>query len=121
MAKRDYYDILGINQSSSKEEIKKHTALPLLNIIPIKTLAIKLLKRNLKKQVKLIVFFQMTIKKKIMINLVTQLLRVEVEVVKGLVVLIHLLFLTFLKTFLEIFQMDLEGQAGDLRVVEAMT
>ena len=46
------------------------------------------------------------------------LLRVGTKVV---VVLIHLLFLTFLKTSLEIFQMDLEGQAEDLRVVEATT
>ena len=60
---------------------------------------IKLQKKNLKKQVKLIIFSLMRREKLIMISLAMQLLK-EVEVEdKALVVLIPLLFQIFLKTF----------------------
>ena len=62
----------------------------------------------------------MTVKKQITINLVMQPLKVVV-VVKDLGVLIHPLSLTFLKIFLEILQMELEGQVEDLRVVGVTT
>ena len=61
----------------------------------------KLRKKNLKKQVKPITFFQTIREKLITINLVTQLLRVVVEVVsKASEVLIVPRFLIFLKIFL---------------------
>ena len=49
MSKRDFYEILGVNKSSSQEEIKKLIEKLLLNFTLIKTLTIKLLKKSLKK------------------------------------------------------------------------
>ena len=57
MAKRDYYDVLGVNKSASKDEIKKPIESWLSNIIQIKPKAIKLQKKSLKRQVKLITYF----------------------------------------------------------------
>ena len=59
----------------------------------------KLQKKNLKKRVKLTIFFQTKREKQTTISLVMLLLKVEVEAVKVLVVSIHLLFQIYLKTF----------------------
>ena len=56
-------------------------------------------KKNLRKQAKLTIFFQTKREKQTTISLVTLLLKVELEEVKVLVVLIHLLFQIYLKTF----------------------
>ena len=67
----------------------------------------KIPKKNLKRLVKLIIFFQMKREKQTTISLVTLLLKVEVEAVKVLVVSIHLLFQIYLKTFSVILEEDL--------------
>ena len=102
MAKRDCYDVLGVPRSASKDDIKKLTESSHLNITQIKQKVTKLQKKNLKRLVRLITFFQMKREKLITISSVTLLLKGVVEVAKVLVVLIHHLFQIFLRTSLVI-------------------
>ena len=53
MAKRDYYEVLGVDKSASADEKKKHTVRKQSNIILIKIQEIKKQKKNLKKLQKL--------------------------------------------------------------------
>ena len=57
MAKRDYYEVLGVRKDASADQIKSAYRKLLLNIIQIKTKVIKLLKINLKKHQKLITYY----------------------------------------------------------------
>lgn len=50
MAKRDYYEILGVTKTASAEEIKKGYRKVALQYHPMRIRAIKKLKKNLKKQ-----------------------------------------------------------------------
>jgi preprotein translocase subunit Sec63 len=119
VAKRDYYDILGVNKSASKEEIKKAYRTTAFKHHPDKNPGNKASEEKFKEASEAYGILSDEKKKQIMINLVTQ--RSKVVVVKDLVVLIHLLFLIFSKIFLEIFPMDLESQAEDLLVVGVTT
>ena len=69
MAKRDYYDILGISKSASKDKIKKAYRKLALKHHPDKNKGNKISEDNLKKQVKLTTFYQMISGKLTMINL----------------------------------------------------
>ena len=53
MAKRDYYEVLGVDKNATVEEIKKAYN---LNIIRIKTREIRMQKKSLRKQQKLMMY-----------------------------------------------------------------
>ena len=52
MAKRDYYDVLGVSKGADNKEIKKAYRKIAINIILTKILETKMQKRNLKKLLK---------------------------------------------------------------------
>ena len=121
MAKRDYYDILGVNKSSSKEEIKKAYRTTAFKHHPDKNPGNKASEDKFKEASEAYSILSDDKKKLTTINLGTRLLRVVV-VVKDLVVLILHLFQISSKISLEIFQVVLlQGQTEDHLVIEEMT
>ena len=89
-----------------------------LTIIQTKFMVIKMLKINLKKQAKLTEFSQIRKKNKIMITLVMQPLKMEVEdKVVVLEDLVEQIFQIFLRIFLEILVVE-EGQEIETQIIE---
>ena len=99
MAKRDYYDVLGVNKSASKDEIKKAYRKLALKYHPDKTKGDKTSEEKFKEASEAYHVLSDEKRKIIMINLVMQLLKVP-GVVKDLVVSILHLSQIFLKIFL---------------------
>ena len=122
MAKRDYYDILGVNKSSSKDEIKKAYRTTAFKYHPDKNPGDKNAEDKFKEASEAYSVLSDDKKKPTTINLGMQLLKVVAEVVKGLADLILHLFPIFLKISLEILQeVPLEDHAGDHLEIEEMT
>ena len=118
MAKRDYYDILGVNKSASKDEIKKAYRTTAFKYHPDKNPGNKAAEDKFKEASEAYGILSDESKKTNYDQFGHAAFESGVEVVKDLVVLIHLLFLIFLKISLEIFQMDPEDRVEDLQVVE---
>ena len=119
MAKRDFYDVLGVGKNASSDELNQHIENLLLSTIQIKIQETKTLKTNLKKPAKLMVFFRIKKKNKTMIILDTLLLKAVVEdKVVALVVSVELTFQTFLKIFLEILEVEEDQEVTEAQIIE---
>ena len=120
MAKRDYYEVLGVNKSASADQIKAAYRKLAVKHHPDKIKETRLLKKNLRKHQRLITFYQMQRENKIMIILVMQLLKMEAaeEVVLEMSIF-QIISLIFLKTFLVkvlVEAVDQEGQIIEGRI-----
>ena len=98
MAKRDYYDVLGVDKGASADQIKSAYRKQAVKYHPDKIKEIKLQKINLKKHLKLITFYLILRENKIMIILVMPHLKmVVVEEVDLVTLIFQIIFQIFLK------------------------
>ena len=119
MAKRDYYDVLGINKSANSAEIKSAYRKLAVKYHPDKNPGDKSAEDKFKEASEASEYFQIKVKKKITIILDMRLLKMVVaDKVEVLAVLVELIFLIFLKTFLEILEVVEDQETEEIQIIE---
>ena len=109
MAKRDFYDVLGVSKNASPEELKSAYRKLAVKHHPDKNPGDKASEDKFKEAGEAYGILSDKEKNKIMITLAMLLLKVEV-VEDKVVVLVELIFQIFLKIFLEILVVDNQGE-----------
>ena len=120
MAKRDYYEVLGVNKGASADQIKSAYRKQAVKYHPDKNKVIKLQKINLKKHQKLITFYLILRESKIMIVLVMPHLKMaEGEEEDSVTLIFQIIFQIFLKTSLVKVLEEVEEDQEDL-IIEVL-
>ena len=121
MAKRDYYDVLGVNKSASPEELKSAYRKLAVKYHPDKNPGDTKAEEKFKEASEAYGILQTKRKNKTTITLVMQLLKmVVVDQVEVLVVLVEQIFQIFLKISLEIL-VEVEDQEVENQIIEVLT
>jgi hypothetical protein len=121
MAKRDYYDVLGVNKSASPEELKSAYRKLAVKYHPDKNPDNKVAEDKFKEASEAYGILSDKSKKRIMIILDMQLLKMVVEIKAVLVDLVGQIFLTFLRIFLEILEVVEEVLGLEVQTIGDLT
>ena len=119
MAKRDFYDVLGVNKNASPEELKSAYRKLAVKHHPDKNPGDKSAEDKFKEASEAYGILSNKNKKETTITLDMPLLKmVEADKVEVLVVLVGLIFQIFLKTFLEILEVVEDQETKEIQITE---